>query len=70
MVRRSIKIGSKLFDYFILIISIVTIVVSLLGFLFLYFYLNISVTKPYILDLIMLVLGIMGIRVWRAENVD
>jgi len=68
--RRSLKIGSKLFDYFILITSVLTIIISIFGFLFLYFYFKIIILKPYILDLIILILGILGIKAWRLENVD
>jgi VIT1/CCC1 family predicted Fe2+/Mn2+ transporter len=70
MVRRTYKIGSKLLDIVVLISSMASIIASLLGFIYIFFILDVEQVKPYILLVMIFSLGLSGFRVWRSENID
>lgn len=70
MVRRTTKIGSKAFDIFILIASLASILISIVGFIYIFFFMHVIHFKPYILLILVFVQGLTGFRIWRSENVD
>ncbi|MHA1821012.1 MAG: hypothetical protein ACTSU2_00055 [Promethearchaeota archaeon] len=68
MVRK--KIGSKILDYILLIASWISLLGSIfMGFYF-YYFMVIKSVQPYVLNVIVFVLGIIGYKIWRKENID
>jgi hypothetical protein len=70
MVRRTNKIGSKALDLFILIASLASILISIVGFIYIFFIMRVIHIKPYILLIFVFFQGVTGFRIWRSENVD
>lgn len=69
-IRNQKRLKDRLFDYIILILSIISIITSILGIIVLFFVYELMNGRPYILLMLIFIIGVMGYKQWRKENID